>query len=140
MSSNNKSNRLGNIDDVFIRPKKTVQDKLTPNEIKNLLGGYVEIKTARDLPRNTHIRYFSIMDDGKRVFRTGGYLINNKEYEKYIVLSNGNKTWSVNTQKSILFKKLSTEDITEVHDYEVSELKQIIKKLYKENVKLKQNC
>ena len=136
--SKNTSNRLGDKNDKFVRPKKTVQDKLTPNQIKDLLKDYVEVATVKSIPLNTHVRYFSKQKDGRKVFRIGGYLINNKEADKYVVLTNRRNNWSVNTKNSIFFKKISTEELTEVHNDEVDELKQIIKKLYKENKKLKQ--
>ena len=135
--SKNIQNRLGDKNDKYIRPKKTVQDKLTPNQIKDLLNDYVEVADVNSIPLNTHVRYFSKQKDGRKVFRIGGYLINNKEADKYIVLTNRKNNWSVNTKKSIFFKKISTDELTEVHNDEVGELKQLIKKLYKENKKLK---
>jgi len=135
--SKNIQNRLGDKNDKYIRPKKTVQDKLTPNQIKDLLNDYVEVADVNSIPLNTHVRYFSKQKDGRKVFRIGGYLINNKEADKYIVLTNRKNNWSVNTKNSIFFKKISTDELTEVHNDEVGELKQLIKKLYKENKKLK---
>lgn len=135
--SKNIQNRLGDKNDKYVRPKKTVQDKLTPNQIKDLLNDYVEVADVNSIPLNTHVRYFSKQKDGRKVFRIGGYLINNKEADKYIVLTNRKNNWSVNTKKSIFFKKISTDELTEVHNDEVGELKQLIKKLYKENKKLK---
>ena len=135
--SKNIQNRLGDKNDKYVRPKKTVQDKLTPNQIKDLLNDYVEVADVNSIPLNTHVRYFSKQKDGRKVFRIGGYLINNKEADKYIVLTNRKNNWSVNTKNSIFFKKISTDELTEVHNDEVGELKQLIKKLYKENKKLK---
>jgi len=138
MSKNNTQNRLGDKTDKYIRPQKTVQDKLTPNQIKDLLKDYVEVANIKSISLNTHVRYFSKQKDGRKVFRIGGYLINNKEADKYIVLSNRIRSWSVNTKGSIFFKKISTDELTEVHNDEVEELKQIIKSLYNENKKLKE--
>ena len=138
MSKNNTQNRLGDKTDKYIRPKKTVQDKLTPNQIKDLLKDYVEVANIKSISLNTHVRYFSKQKDGRKVFRIGGYLINNKKADKYIVLSNRIRSWSVNTKGSIFFKKISTDELTEVHNDEIDELKQIIKSLYNENKKLKE--
>ena len=47
--SKNTSNRLGDKNDKFVRPKKTVQDKLTPNQIKDLLKDYVEVANVNTI-------------------------------------------------------------------------------------------
>ena len=66
-------------------------------------------------------------------------------YEKYVILSNipetvfsqGKKTWSVNTQTSIFYKKQSIDEIKEEYELEIEELKDQIKFLKKEIKKLK---
>ena len=122
--------------DGYKRPKTTVQDKLTPKEIQNLLADYVEIDNIKDVPLDTHIRYF-VKNKSKKLFRTGGFLVNKRESDKYIILTNRKISWSVDTKKSILFRKLSAMELNTIHNDEVDELKQIIKKLYKENKDLK---
>lgn len=122
--------------DNYKRPKKTFQDKLTPKQIQELLVDYVEIENIKDVPIDTHIRYF-VKDKGKKLFRTGGFLLNKAKADKYIILTNRKISWSVDTKKSILFRKLSGKELTDIHNDEVKELKEIIKKLYKENKLLK---
>lgn len=122
--------------DNYKRPKTTAQDKLTPKEIQDLLADYVEVENIKDVPLDTHIRYF-LKDKGKKLFRTGGFLVNKRESDKYIILTNRKISWSVDTKKSILFRKLSAVELNTIHNDEVDELKQIIKKLYKENKDLK---
>ncbi len=122
--------------DKYVRPKTTVQDKLTPKQIKDLLDDYVEVENIKDVPIDTHIRYF-LKEKGTKKFRTGGFLLNKKEADKYIILTNRKISWSVDTKKSILFRKLSTSELNEIHEDEVDELKKLIKKLYKENKNLK---
>lgn len=120
----------------YKRPKKTFQDTLTPKQIQEYLIDYVEIDNIKNVPIDTHIRYF-IKKDGKKLFRTGGFLLNNREADKYIILTNRKISWSVDTKNSILFRKLTNNEITTIHDNEVNELKKMIKKLYKENEVLK---
>lgn len=148
--------RLGKDD--YKRPKKTLTDKLSAEEIKNKLEDYIEVDDISKVPLNSHLRYFTDKYDEKKkkdikVFRLGGFLVNKNNYDKYVVLSsvpdtgvinNSRKTWSVNTQKSIFYRKQTTDEIKE--DYkdeleelydEVDKLKKQIKKLTSENKKLK---
>ena len=150
--------RLGSDD--YQRPKKTLQDKLTADEIKDKLKEYVEVEDISQVSLNTHLRYFTEKIDEKtkkktKAFRLGGFLVNKNNYEKYVILSNvpdtgvinsNKKTWSVNTQKSIFYRKQTIDEIKE--DYkdeleelydEVDNLKKKIKKLTLENNKLKKN-
>lgn len=148
--------RLGN--DNYKRPKKTLTDKLSAEEIKNKLEDYIEVEDISKVPLNSHLRYFTEKYDEKnkkssKVFRLGGFLVNKNNYDKYVVLSNvpdtgvinnNRKTWSVNTQKSIFYRKQTIDEIKE--DYkdeleelydEVDKLKKQVKKLTLENKKLK---
>ena len=148
--------RLGN--DNYKRPKKTLTDKLSAEEIKNKLEDYIEVEDISKVPLNSHLRYFTEKYDEKKkksskVFRLGGFLVNKNNYDKYVVLSNvpdtgvinnNRKTWSVNTQKSIFYRKQTMDEIKE--DYkdeleelydEVDKLKKQVKKLTAENKKLK---
>ena len=149
--------RLGN--DNYKRPKKTLTDKLSAEEIKNKLEDYIEVEDISKVPLNSHLRYFTEKYDEKKkksskVFRLGGFLVNKNNYDKYVVLSNvpdtgvinnNRKTWSVNTQKSIFYRKQTIDEIKE--DYkdeleelydEIDKLKKQVKKLTTENKKLKE--
>jgi predicted nuclease with TOPRIM domain len=147
--------RLG--DDSYKRPKKTLTDKLTAEEIKEKLEDYIEVEDISKVPLNTHIRYFKeeINDKGKKTkaFRMGGFLVNKNNYDKYVILSNvpdtgvinnNKKTWSVNTKTSIFYRKQTLEEIKEeMHDEidelndEIESLKKELKKVKSENSKLK---
>lgn len=147
--------RLG--DDSYKRPKKTLTDKLTAEEIKEKLEDYIEVEDISKVPLNTHIRYFKeeINDKGKKTkaFRMGGFLVNKNNYDKYVILSNvpdtgvinnNKKTWSVNTKTSIFYRKQTLEEIKEeMHDEidelndEIETLKKELKKVKSENSKLK---
>ena len=88
-----------------------------------------------------------------KVFRLGGFLVNKNNYDKYVILSNvpesgvinnNKKTWSVNTQTSIFYRKQSLDEIKEQYRDELEELyeevdslKKQMKKLKTENTKLK---
>jgi len=148
--------RLG--DDSYKRPKKTLTDKLTSEDIKSKLEDYIEVEDISKVPLNTHIRYFTEKEDKIKkkkikVFRLGGFLVNKNNYGKYIILSNtpetgvinnNKKTWSVNTQTSIFYRKQNFDEIKEQYKDEIDELydeidnlKKQIKKLKAENTKLK---
>jgi hypothetical protein len=141
-------------------PKKTFQDKLSYDEIKEKLNNYVKVKNLADVPLYTHLRYIETKIDPttkKKVqrFRLGGYLINNKNLDKYIVLSNGRIKWSVQVANTVFYKSLLSEnpmedsiaqatiDVEKLKE-EVKNLKEIlveqelkIKKLKEKNKELK---
>jgi hypothetical protein len=142
------SNRLGN--DNYNRPKKTLQDKFTKEEIAEKLMGYMEIKDVeelKNLPLSTEIRYFSFVKEGGKVvkkFRLGGRLINKDNADKYIVLATGNppqqKTWSVQVKDAEIYYKQNVEiviqqqtekinDVKEKFEDQIFDLKEEIKKL-----------
>jgi hypothetical protein len=146
--------RLG--DDTYKRPKKTITDKLTTEDVKNKLEDYIEVEDISKVPLNTHIRYFTEKEENKKiikVFRLGGFLVNKNNYDKYVVLSsvpetgvinNNKKTWSVNTQTSIFYRKQSMDELKEQYKQEIEELydevdnlKKQLKKVKTENTKLK---
>jgi len=100
------------------RQEVTYQSRLTDAEIEEKLKLYKKLDSLEDLsklPLNTHIRYFAVTKDpsGKKIkqFRLGGFLDNKDNYDKYIILSNKNISWSVNTQTSILYRKLKDDEI-----------------------------
>ena len=148
--------RLG--DDSYKRPKKTLTDKLSAEEIKEKLEDYIEVEDISKVPLNTHIRYFTEKEDKDKkkkikVFRLGGFLVNKNNYDKYVVLSNvpdtgvinaNKKTWSANTKTSIFYRKQNLDEIKEQYQDELDELydevdnlKKQMKKLKAENTKLK---
>ena len=49
----NNSKRFAN--DNYKRPKKTMQDKLTPEEIEERLEDYIEVEDIQNVSLNTHI-------------------------------------------------------------------------------------
>jgi len=129
------------------RPQNTYQSKLTENEIEDKLKMYKKIENITEIskiPLGTHIRYFSIVkENNKKIkkFRLGGFLDNKDNYDKYIILNNKSLAWSVDTQNSILYRKLKDDEIektqkklqaqTEIADDELKKYKDKYNKLEK---------
>lgn len=126
------SNRLGN--DAYKRPKQTLQDKLTKEEIAEKLVGYKEVKDLEDLKDmalGTEIRYFIFQKEGNKVvkkFRLGGKLINKDNADKYVVLATGlppnQKTWSVQVKDAEFWEKLKVEDVIEAQTEKMQDIKE----------------
>ena len=122
------------------RQTDTYQSKLTEADIEEKLKMYKKIDSVDEiakLPLNTHIRYFSVIKDdkGKKIkkFRLGGFLNNKDNFDKYIILTNKNVSWSVDTKTSILYRKLKDEEI----DQNINKEKQQTEVFKDENSKLK---
>ena len=124
-------------DTTYKKPAKTFQETLSPDEIKKKLEDYKQINEIDGLPLNTHIRYFiTNMTTGKKQFRLGGYLT--KIDKEYIVLSNGNFSWSVQKKNTIFFYKMAFDDIKEEIIRKVSKkYEKQFTELIAENEKLK---
>lgn len=110
------------------------QEKLTKDEIKQKLKDYIPVEDITKLPVGIHIRYFSINPKTKeKKFRTGGFVSRIDSKYRYIILRNDiNKSWSVQLKDSILFQKMTSE---EIRDQIKDQLKQKYGK-YKEQVKI----
>jgi hypothetical protein len=124
------------------RPKETFQSQLTEAEIEDRLKLYKKIDNVEEiakLPLNTHIRYFSVTKDdkGKKIkkFRLGGFLNNKDNYDKYIVLTTKNISWSVDTKTSILYRKFKDDEI----DKNINIEKHQTEIFKDENMKIKDN-
>jgi hypothetical protein len=135
----------------YHRPKITLQDKLTYDEIKEKLKNYEKVENIVDLPLYTHLRYIEVKEvNGKKEykFRLGGYLINKKFPDKYLVLSNGRLKWSVQVANTVFYKSLAkNEDADDpiILKQEIAKLKDLlvekeleIKKLKNKNKELKE--
>lgn len=93
----------------YKRPPLTKQEMLSYDQIKKLLKNYIREDDIGKVPLGTHIRYIEqkldpVTNTIDQKFRLGGYLINNKYPDKYIVLSNGSLKWSVQVKDTIFFK------------------------------------
>lgn len=125
----------------YKRPAQTKQEMLSYDEIKKLLDNYTKVQNMGDVPLGTHIRYVEyklnpLTNKLERKFRLGGYLINNKNADKYVVLSNGSLKWSVQVKDTVFYKsnlkdeekESKTEDGLEKEKLmeEITKLKDII--------------
>lgn len=127
-------------DKSYKRPAVTKQEQYTADEIAEKLAGYEEVDNIEDVPINTHIRYFSIdRETGEQKFRNGGFLSNKSNADKYINLSNGKISWSVQVDDAVFYRKLSHQEhmhqiqkkmyqIVAEKDYVIDKLKNYIKK------------
>ena len=126
-----------------IKTKNSYQNKLSPAEIKQKLEEYKRVEDISSLSLNSHLRYFTIdSKTGEKNFRLGGFLTKVNQEKGYIVLSNGNVSWSVQLKNSILFKKMTFQELKdEMREDIVNEVGKLysseIKKLKHENKKLK---
>ena len=95
MNTNYKTKRFVN-DANYNRPKKTIQDTLTKEDIKEKLKDYKKVDDITKVLIGSHIRYFiKDLKTKKTMFRLGGFLTKFGENYKYLVLSNGEFSWSV---------------------------------------------
>jgi len=117
----NKTQRLSK--DTYKRPFQTTTDKLTTSEIRDLLRGYAGVDDIRNVELGTHLRYF-IIDGKQKKFRFGGILTKNimPKQNKYIVLSNGEKSWSVQVKDRVFFRKLTRKELMDEADNKIKKL------------------
>jgi len=126
--------------DNYNRPKYTIQDKMTEEEIEEKLADYIEVEDILKVPIGSHIRYYTLIPgkDGelKKAFRLGGQLKNKDNADKYIILSNGTVTWTVQIDTSILYRKMTIDEIKEDYENIIKELEETNLQLKKDNKKL----
>ena len=98
-----------------------------------------EVDNINKIPINSHLRYYTLKRDDKgnmsKVFRLGGNLINKDNSDKYIILSNGKVSWSVQTKNTIFYRKMKLNEIKDEYETIIEELKDEIIKLKKDNKK-----
>ena len=128
----NKTKRLTK-DTSYVRPKKTLQDSLSNDDIKEKLKDYKKISDIRKVVIGTHIRYFTKDKEGKKpVFRLGGFLTKFGDEYKYIILSNGSVSWSVqNNGSNEFWAKMNSKEITEIQETEVEQKTKHVEDKYK---------
>jgi hypothetical protein len=129
----NKTKRLSN-DTAYVRPKKTLQDALSNDDIKDKLKEYKKVSDIRKIIIGTHIRYFTKDKQTKKpVFRLGGFLTKFGDEYKYVILSNGTISWSVQNNADTQFwaKMNSKEIVTNLETEKEEETKEIESKYKK---------
>tara|TARA_B100001248_G_scaffold258370_1_gene242398 strand:+ start:3619 stop:4065 length:447 start_codon:yes stop_codon:yes gene_type:complete len=132
---NSKTKRLTKDDE---KTKNSIQKNLSPEEIKEKLEEYKRVENVETLALNAHLRYFNTDKNGNKNFRLGGFLTKIDKDKGYMILSNGNVSWSVQIKDSIFFQKMNFKDLKEELTRNIEEgFKKEIKDLKKENKKLK---
>lgn len=130
----NKLKRIG--EEKYIRPDETFQDRLSKDEIEERLEDYKKVN-IKDVQIGTHLRYFTIGEDGKKKFRLGGALIRNEGLPDYVVLSNNNIMWSVQTANTIFFAKMNFKELKAEYEDILADREETIKAMALEIKKLK---
>ena len=110
----------------WVRPEKTETDKINEDEqkIQEKLQNYIEVENIDFVSSNTHVRYFVFDtrgDDPSYKFRSGGLLA--MKHTDYVVLSNGNLTWSVPKKTEHLGKMYPTRFFRVYTPYEMQQKK-----------------
>jgi hypothetical protein len=140
MDPNKITKRLSR-DTTYKTDQQSYQSTLSENDIAKKLADYVRVRSSEitSIPINTHIRYFTINPkNGEKQFRLGGSLTKIDEDSKYLILSNGTFSWSVQLSNSIIYRKLSPNELKEtIKSSAVDEVKKETAELIKENKELK---
>jgi hypothetical protein len=129
--------------DKYIKPKMTMTENLSDEDIKKKLEGYERIKDNSKLEKGNLIRYF-VYDKIKNtyLFRLGGIILNTNEYPKYIVLGSSTKTgyksWCVQNPNDVIFfrKKTAIEIVDEnnqKYEIKITEQKNLVNGLISTN-------
>ena len=118
----------------YKRPPKTFQETLSTEQIKEKLKDYTKVEDISKVPIRTHVRYFVYQKDPQtnklnRLFRLGGRLVNKDHYDKYVVLSNGKHSWSVNTSTAIFFRQMNPDEIHTKYEEQMKSLRHTVKSL-----------
>jgi hypothetical protein len=129
----------------YQRPVQTYQDNLTKLQIKEQLKDYKEINDITMLSIGCHVRYFSTdPKTKKKLFRLGGSINKIDPEYRFIILTNGTISWSVQIANTSFWKKLTESEYKEELKEEIR--KEIMteepdnkptQKLEKENLELK---
>jgi hypothetical protein len=96
----------------YDKPDKTYTEKLSKDDISDKLEDYKMVDDIGAVSIGSHLRYF-IEKDGKKLFRLGGQLFKNEGLPDYVILSNGMNSWSVQTEGTTFFRKMTTKEIKE---------------------------
>lgn len=148
MSTNKKNkskkieytNLLKNED--YEKPTQTFSERLTTDDIVILLADYKEA-TIDELTHGVHIRYMKQNEKTKKLdLRMGGIVFKKDENNppKFIMVSNGKFVWSVQTENTIFYKRMSIGEKEEefkstlaIKDQSIKEYLSLIKELEKKN-------
>jgi len=97
--------KLKDISD-YVRPKETVQDKISknPEELTKKMEGYIQIfpENYKDIECGIWVKYLT--EDNK--YRSGGILKMNRAPEYFVIKNSfNNVSWTVSLEKNKIFIK-----------------------------------
>jgi hypothetical protein len=96
----------------YSRPETTYQQTLSNHDIKEKLKDYKKVENIKNVSIGTHCRYFTIDPKTKqKVFRLGGNLNKIDPEGRFVVLTNGQLSWSVQIPNSIFYQKMTEIEI-----------------------------
>ena len=102
--------------DGYVKPLQTVVEKMTSDEIAQSLEDYKKV-LPNELVRGRHVRYFKIKKDGSVEFKIGGNVFVTDGLPDYVVLTNGNFSWSVQCKDTIFYQEMTnTEETNELSE------------------------
>ena len=118
--------------DDYKKDGNTTQDNLTNDDINILLEEYAEVDEITELKPGIHVRYFNIItkkDSEQKIFRMGGTIIKIDYDKKYMVLSNGKISWSVQiNNNNIFYRKMTTQEVKDFYENELNNMEEDVKK------------
>ena len=118
--------------DDYKKDGNTTQDNLTNDDINILLEEYAEVDEITELKPGIHVRYFNIItkkNSEQKIFRMGGTIIKIDYDKKYMVLSNGKISWSVQiNNNNIFYRKMTTQEVKDFYENELNNMEEDVKK------------
>ena len=95
----------------YVGPQKTLTQQLTSDEIKDLLDGYKQT-SFDELKPFYHVRYYKKDKKTNEVkFQTGGTIIKINDEKRYVVLSSGTLSWSVQNEGTIFYQAVPLSEM-----------------------------
>ncbi len=88
------------------------QATLDTDQIREKLKGYVKEPNPLSLSLGTHVRYFTLDPKLKeKKFRMGGVVRKIDTENKYMIISNGQLSWSAQIKDNEFYRKMSSDEI-----------------------------
>jgi hypothetical protein len=126
----------------YKRPKVTYQEQLKQSDIEEKMSGYIQVDNIYEVPLNTHLRYYTIDENGNQHFRMGGFLKIRENGQPFVMLTNYKHDWSVQIAGTVFFRKATPKEqkeeieknyseIIDKKDKEIEQLKDKIEQLQK---------
>ena len=127
--------------DAYIRPDKTYTDNLNDDEIVKKLEDYKKVESINEIKQKAHIRYFLLEVDKKkgtltRKFRMGGFVVKVDTENKYVMLSTGKTSWSVQYNNAVFYRKMMISEIKQEYEEDLEKVQHSNEKLMKKISKI----